>query len=111
MQNAAVFHPNDWQDMRLLSTADRVYIWGSPSDLGPERIWGLRAAMAQALTEGTALVGDTNYLELAVRRGIDVQVSNSHSTYFVEGKQAIRADMRVALVVYRPAAFATVTGI
>ena len=33
------------------------------------------------------------------------------ATFFVEGKQAIRADMRVALVVYRPAAFCTVTGI
>jgi HK97 family phage major capsid protein len=109
--NLAVFHPNDWQDVRLLRTADGLYIWGNPSDAGPERIWGLQVAMAQAITEGTALVGDTNYLELAVRRGVDTQVSNSHSTFFIEGKQAIRADMRVALVVYRPTAFATVTGI
>jgi HK97 family phage major capsid protein len=109
--NLAVFHPNDWQDIRLLRTADGLYIWGNPSDAGPERIWGLQVAMAQALTENTALVGDTNYLELAVRRGVDTQVSNSHSTFFIEGKQAIRADMRVALVVYRPTAFATITGI
>jgi HK97 family phage major capsid protein len=110
--DTVVFNPNDWQDVRLLRTADGIYIWGNPSDAGPERIWGLRAVMAQAMTADTALVGDFgNYAELAVRRGVDVQVSNSHSTYFVEGKQAIRADMRVALVVYRPAAFATVTGI
>lgn len=109
--NLAVFHPNDWQDVRLLRTADGIYIWGNPSDAGPERIWGLQVSMAQAITEGTALVADTNYLELAVRKGVDVQVSNSHSTYFVEGKQAIRADMRVALVPYRPTAICTVTGI
>ena len=109
--NLAVFHPNDWQDIRLLRTADGIYIWGNPSDAGPERIWGLQVAMAQAITQNTALVGDTNYLELAVRRGVDTQVSNSHSTFFIEGKQAIRADMRVALVVYRPTAFCTVTGI
>ena len=109
--NLAVFHPNDWQDIRLLRTTDGIYIWGNPSDAGPERIWGLQVSMAQALTEGTALVGDTNYLELAVRRGVDTQVSNSHSTYFIEGKQAIRADMRVALVVYRPTAFCQVTGV
>lgn len=112
MPNATVFHPNDWQDIRLLRTVDGIYIWGNPSDAGPERIWGLRVVQSDALTENTGLVGDfANFSELAVRRGVDVQVSNSHGTYFVEGKLAIRADMRAAFVVYRPAAFATITGI
>lgn len=112
LPNATVWHPNDWQDVRLLRTADGIYIWGNPSDAGPERIWGLRVVQSDALTENTGLVGDfANHTELAVRRGVDVQISNSHGTFFVEGKLAIRADMRVALIVYRPAAFATVTGI
>lgn len=109
--NLIVVNPTDWQGVRLLRTADGIYIWGNPSDAGPERMWGLTVAQAQALTAGTGVVADTSYLELAVRSGIDVQVSNSHSTYFVEGKQAVRADIRVALVVYRPAAVATVTGL
>lgn len=110
--NAVVMHPTNWQDVRLLRTADGLYIWGNPSDAGPERIWGLRVVRAQAETLGSALVGDfSNFVELAVRRGIDVQVSNSHSTFFVEGKQALRADIRAALVVYRPTAFCTVTGL
>jgi HK97 family phage major capsid protein len=110
--NAVIMHPNDWQDIRLLRTVDGIYIWGNPSDAGVERIWGLTVAQSDAITENTALVGDfANYSELAVRRGIDVQVSNSHSTFFVEGKQALRADMRAAFVAYRPTAFCTVTGI
>lgn len=110
--NAVVMNPSNWQDVRLLRTADGLYIWGNPSDAGPERIWGLRVVRAQAETAGTALVGDfANFVELAVRRGIDVQVSNSHSTYFIEGKQALRADIRAALVCYRPTAFCTVTGL
>jgi HK97 family phage major capsid protein len=110
--NGVVMHPNDWQDIRLLRTADGIYIWGNPSDAGPERIWGLQVVRAQAATAGTALVGDfANFAELSVRRGIDVQVSNSHSTFFVEGKQAVRADIRCALVIYRPTAFCTVTGL
>lgn len=112
MPDAVVFHPNDWQDLRLTRTADGIYILGNPNEPGPSSIWGLRVVESDAQTENTAVIGDwANYSLLAVRRGIDVQVSNSHSTYFVEGKQAVRADMRAALVFFRPEAFCTVTGI
>jgi len=112
MPDAVVSHPTNWQDVRLLRTADGIYIWGSPSEAGPTRIWGLPVAESDAITLGTSLVGDFgNFTELTTRRGVDVQVSNSHSTYFVEGKQAVRADIRVALVPYRPAALCTVTGL
>ena len=112
MPNAVVFHQTDWQGIRLLRTADGIYIWGNPSERGPEFIWGLQVVKSDAQTLGTAVVGDwANFSLLALRRGIEVQVSNSHSTFFVEGKQAVRADMRAALVFTRPAAFCTVTGL
>ncbi len=111
MPNAVAMNPADWQDVRLLRTADGQYIWGSPSEAGSPRIWGLPVAVAQGLTENTTVVGDWNQSELAVRRGMDVQVTNSHADFFINGKQAVRADMRAALVFYRPAAFCTVTGV
>lgn len=112
MPNAVVFNPFNWQSVRLLRTTDGLYIWGNPSEAGPERIWGLQVTQGDVLTAGTALVGDfANFSELAVRRGIDVQVSNAHEQFFIHGKQAVRADMRVALVVYRPSAFVQVTGL
>ena len=106
-----VMHPNDWMDIRLLRTTDGIYIWGNPSEAGPERLWGLPVAQSDAQTENTGLTVDTAFTELAMRRGIVVQVSNSHGTYFVEGKQAVRADVRAAFILYRPAAVCTVTGI
>ena len=109
---ATVFHPNDWQDIRLTRTTDGLYILGNPADPGPDRLWGVPVAQSDAIAENTALTGDfAIFSRLYERRGIVVKVSDSHSTFFVEGKQMIRAEMRDAFVVFRPAAFATITGI
>lgn len=110
--NAVIVHPTNWQAIRTLRDANGHYVWGHPAEQGVDRIWGLPVAQSDAITLGTALVGDfVNFSGLFEKRGIEVQVSNSHSTYFVEGKQAIRADMRVAFATTRPAAFCTVTGL
>ena len=104
--------PDRLAGIRLLKDSTGQYIWGSPTEAGPERIWGLPVAQSDVIAQGHGLAGDfATHTELAMRRGIDVQVSNSHGTFFVEGKQAIRADVRCALVVYRPAALCTVTGL
>lgn len=105
-------HPNDWQDVRLLRTADGIYLWGSPSDSGPDRIWGVPVVQTTACVQDTAIVGDyRNYAALYTKRGIDVAVSDQHAFYFTRGTLAVRADTRVAMVHYRPSAFCTVTGI
>src|SRR6202008_3442191 len=110
--SGAVSHPNDWQDIRLLRTADGIYIWGSPSEAGPDRIWGLPVVQTSQETEGEALVGDfANFSELAIRQNLDIQISNSHSDYFAKNLLAIRVEMRAGLIVYRPAAFTEITGI
>lgn len=101
-----------WQDVRLQRTADGIYIWGNPSEAGPDRVWGVPVVQTNAVTATKAVAGDyAMHSYLAVRRGVDVRVSDSHGSLFVEGKQAIRADIRVAMVHLRPAAFGEVTGL
>lgn len=105
-----VMNPNDWETIRLYKTNDGIYVWGHPSEAGPERIFGLPVVQSTAITEKTALVGAfADMCEFNERRGIEVKVSDSHDDYFIKGKQAIRADMRGAMVTYRPAAFVDVT--
>lgn len=107
-----VMHPSDWEDIRLLRTADGIYIWGSPSEPGTARIWGLNVTQTTALTAGTALVGAFRSAAQVFRRSdLSLEVSNSHADFFQTNKLAIRVEERLALVVFRPAGFCTVTGI
>jgi hypothetical protein len=107
-----VMHPNDWQDIKLLRSSDGIYIWGHPADNNPDRIWGVQVVITDAQTQNTAIVGDfAGYSLLVLRRDLEIQVSNSHSTFFIEGKQAVRADLRLAAVYLRGTAFCKVTGI
>lgn len=109
---AVVIHPLDWQDIRLLRTSDGVYIWGSPSDAGPERIWGLPLRKTTAIAQNTALVGAFRpWAEILRREGVSVTASSEHADFFIQNKVAILAEERLALAVYRPAAFCKITGI
>ena len=107
-----VMHSTDWQNVRLLRTSDGVYIWGSPSESGPDRMWGLPVVQNEARSAGSGLVGSFQpaWISLFERSGIDVQVGYV-GDQFVQGKRTVRADMRAALAVFRPAAFCDVTGL
>jgi HK97 family phage major capsid protein len=107
-----VVNPSDWQDVRLTRTTDGVYIMGNPDMAGPQRLFGLPVVLTTHQTAGTGLVGCWSaHSDLVSRRGIEVQITNAHSTYFIEGKQALRMDMRCAFIVDRASAFCQVTGI
>lgn len=105
-------NPNDWQSIRLLTTADGIYLFGSPMDAGPDRIWGVPVLQTMAVTENTGITGDyTRHSNLYWRRGITLQITDSHASLFTSSVQVIKATIRVAMVHYTVKAFSTVTSI
>lgn len=115
---AAVFHPNDWQDVSMLRTADGQYIWGSPSDATRPSIWGLPVVVSPLIAEGTALVGDfANAAEVYEREGARVEFASAGlsdaagTDLFLRNELRFRGESRIGLAVIRPASFCTVTGI
>lgn len=107
---AAFMSPSTWETLRLTRTADGVYIMGNPADPSPTTIWGTPIVPTTVLTGvDQVIAGDyQGYAYVAPRRGIDVQVTNSHLDNFTRGRQAIRMDVRLAVVHDRPQAFATI---
>ena len=123
--DAIIMHPSDWYDI-VTSVTDQagttsaglasknplfMVAGGFGADVAP-RIWGLPVVTTTAVAAGTQMVGRFGGGEaahLVMRQGIDLAVSDSHSDFFLKGKLAIRATMRVGLVVYRPTAFCKLT--
>jgi hypothetical protein len=107
--SAHVVHPDNWSNVRLMRTTDGVYIWGSPSEAGPMRMFGVPVVEADVMPLNTSVVGDfTNMAAVWIRRGVEVEVGWINDD-FVKGIRAIKASLRACLTVYRPAAFVACT--
>lgn len=108
-----VMNPANWQTVQLTKNANGNYLGNGPwSPAQPAQLWGLPVAVTPTIASGTALVGDFRGSAQIFRKGgIRVEASNSHQDFFVKNLVAIRAEERLALAVYRPAAFGTVTGL
>jgi len=118
--DAIIMHPSDWYDIVTAVTEVQtsgsknplfVVAGGFGADAAP-RIWGLPVVASTAISAGTVLVGKFGGGEAAhvvMRQGLDLAVSDSHSDFFLKGKLAIRATMRVGLAVYRQEAFCKIT--
>lgn len=109
---AMVIHPNDWFDIRTSKDTTGNYLLG-PATLDPNAVrpWGLQVRVTTNALENTALVGAFNQAQVFRRSGIAIAISTENEDYFIYNKLAVRAEERLALAVYRPAAFCKVESI
>ena len=107
---AMVVHPNDWFEIRTSKASGTGdYLLGPPTlDPNQVRPWGLQVRVTTNALENTGLVGAFNQAQIFRRSGIAIAISTENEDYFIKNKLAVRAEERLALAVYRPAAFCKV---
>jgi HK97 family phage major capsid protein len=109
-----VLNPSNWDALRLLKDSNGNYIAGGGpfGTSGPKTVWGVPVAVTPKMPAGTGLVGAFKTGATFRRRTpIRVVASNSHADFFIKNKIAMVAEERGALVIYREAAFGTVTNL
>lgn len=118
--DAIVINPTDWQLLKLATDANTQFYGGGPfmgqygvgGYTNVYELWGLRAVVTTAIPAGTALVGAfRDSAMIWQREGMRVETTNSDASDFSYNRIAIRVEERLALAVYRPLGFCTVTGI
>jgi hypothetical protein len=108
-----VINPANWSAIIGSKNTQGEYFVGSPfASPANLALWGVSVAVTPAITAGTALVGAfKSASQIFWRESMRLDVSNSHADFFIKNLLAIRAEVRLALAVYRPAAFGLVTGL
>ena len=111
--DSIVINPINWQSIQLTKNAAGNYLgsgpWAAPQTA---QLWGLPVAVTPSIVAGTGLVGGfASCSQIFRRAGVRVEASNSHASFFINNLVAIRAEERLALAVYREAAFGKVTGL
>jgi HK97 family phage major capsid protein len=104
-----VINPADWEEIELAKTTYGEYIFGGES--GPVNalaplVWGKRVVATNSIAAGTFLVGAfTMGAQIWDRMDAAVQISFEDGDNFKKNMATLLAEERLALTVYRPAAF------
>lgn len=96
-------HPNNYWDIMLSKDTTKRYLFATEA----QAFHGLTPVPTTAMPANYFLVGSGNpaAAEIRDRMEMEVAISTEHDKFFTQNKVAIRAEKRMALVVYRPNAF------
>jgi HK97 family phage major capsid protein len=101
-----VLHPTDWAKIETTKDLQGRYIIGDPQSQDAKMLWGLPVVQSMAMQVSHFLVGAFKLgAQLFDRLTMEVLISTENADDFVRNMITIRAEERLALCVYRPAAF------
>lgn len=100
-----VMNPIDMAAIELSKDANGGYLIGNPQGTIQKNLWGLPVVETQAMGVDKALVGAFNMAaQIFDRQDATIDVSTEDQDNFVKNKVTIRAEERLALVIWRPQA-------
>ena len=102
-----LIHPIDAAKMDVVkATGSGLYYSGGPYGQPNQNPWGLKRVVTNAVDIRTPIVGAFREGATLWRRGgVTLEASNSHADYFRRNLTALRCEERLALTVFRNAAF------
>lgn len=95
-----IANPVDWQAAKQSKTQNLEYLFGPPTQVMPDRLWGLPVAVSSALTSPQWLVG--GFREgtlLAERATLNVMISLENQDDFVKNLVTALAELREVLII------------
>jgi HK97 family phage major capsid protein len=107
--NAILLHPEDYERVILEEDGENRYYFGGPLADGARTIWGMTPIVHTAVTEGSPIVLDLSVVEVYVREGVQVSVSDSHDDFFTKNKLMWMAQGRFANLVTQAKAVCELT--
>lgn len=108
--DVVLLNPLDLQTIKLTKDAIGNYLYGSPADASPNRIWGLTAIPSITLTQGTALVGATRVVRHWIGENINI-TTGWVNTDFIQNQQVILAEVEMTQTIDKGHAWCAVTNI
>jgi len=109
--DAVILHPSDWRAMVSIKTNTGgantgEYVLASPTTGAPASLWGCKVALTRAMPAGQFLVGQfAGSATVFEKLPLQIELSTEHGDFFIRNMVAVRAEERIALAVFRPAAF------
>jgi HK97 family phage major capsid protein len=98
-------NPSDWWKMRLAKDTTGAYMFGVPGSAVAQDIFSLPVVVSPAVPAGKVIIASLSQAAVFYQReGVVIEMSDSDSDNFTKNLVTIRAEMRGALAVERPAA-------
>lgn len=112
--NLVVLNPSDWLSIRRIKSSQGLYVLdqNDPGQLGGiDHLFQLRVASTTSIPQGTALILDTNGVNIFRRWGLEVQVNPYAGDEFKANQLVVRAETRLGVACLYPHMVCKLTGL